>query len=219
VALNQSWSIVLNELGFVTLQPDDGGGLISSSTGFAEVHIGPKWTFCRHDNAGFVAATGLTFEIPCGAGGVYQDTGSLGLAPYISFAKNFGRLPYSWGSFNFMSTTGYSFGLDSQRSEFFYSSMHLDYDVANLHHFYPLVELNWFYYTKGGNRTNFGFEGADLVNFGSSGVSNQSYVTLAAGMRYKFTEACQIGGVVEFPISNDKGINDFRVTIDMIFRF
>jgi hypothetical protein len=219
VALSQQWSIVLNELGFVSLNPKNGDDVISSGTGFAEVRIGPKWTFCRHDNTGFVAATGLTFEIPVGSSRVFQNTGSLGLDPYITVAKNFGRLPNSWGSFNFMGEAGYSFGVDSQRSEFVHSSVHLDYDVANLHHFYPLVELNWFYYTKEGRRTNFGFEGADLVNFGSNGLVNRNYVSLAVGMRYKFSEAIQLGGAIEWPLSKEKGINDFRVTLDAIFRF
>jgi hypothetical protein len=219
LAFNSQWSLVVNELGFVSLNPKSGDDLISSGTGFAELRLGPKWTFYRNDNAGFVAATGLTFEIPTGSRRQFQDTGSLGLDPYITIAKNFGRLPNSWGSFNFMGETGYSFAVDNQRAEFLHSSVHLDYDVANLHHFYPLVELNWFYYTQGGRRTNFGFEGADLVNFGSSGLSNRSYVSLALGMRYKFSEAVQIGGAVEWPLSKEKGINDFRVTLDMIFRF
>jgi hypothetical protein len=219
IALNQQWSIVLNELGFVWLNPKNGDDVLSSDTGFAEVRIGPKWTFCRDDNAGFVAATGLTFEIPVGSDRVFQNTGNLGLDPYITVAKNFGRLPNSWGSFNVIGEAGYSFAVDSQRAEFLHGSLHLDYDVANLHRFYPLIEFNWFHYTKGGRRTNLGFEGADLVNFGSSSVGNRDYVTFAAGMRYKWSEAIQIGGAVEWPISKEKGINDFRVTLDMIFRF
>jgi len=219
VALNQQWSIVLNELGFVWLNPKNGDDIIHSDTGFAEVRIGPKWTFCRNDNAGFIAATGLTFEVPVGSSKVFQHTGTLGLDPYVTMAKNFGRLPNSWGSFNFIGETGYSFGVDNQRTQFLHASTHLDYDVANLHRFYPLLELNWFYYTKGGRFTNFGFEGADLANFGSSPIGNRSYVTLAAGMRYKFSEAIQLGGAVEWPLTKEKGINDFRVTLDMIFRF
>jgi hypothetical protein len=219
IALNQQWSIVLNELGFVSLQPKNGDDQVSSSTGFAELRLGPKWTFCRHDNTGFIAATGLTFEIPVGSNKVFQNTGTLGLDPYLTVAKNFGRLPNSWGSFNFMGEVGYSLAVDNQRAQFIHSSVHLDYDVANLHHFYPLVELNWFYYTTGGHRTDFGFEGADLVNFGSSNLVNRSYVSLALGMRYKFSESCQLGGAVEFPISKEKGINDFRITLDAIFRF
>jgi hypothetical protein len=217
VALSQQWSIVLSELGFVSLNPKNGDDLIPKGTGFAEVHIGPKWTFCRHDNSGFIAATGLTFEIPTGTR-AFQNTGTLGLDPYLTIAKNFGRLPNSWGSFNFIGETGYSFAVDTQRAQFLHTSAHLDYDVANLHHIYPLIELNWFYYTQGGRRSDFGFEGADLVNFGSN-VTNRSYLTLALGMRYKFSENCQLGGVIEWPLMKEKGINDFRVTLDAIFRF
>ena len=46
--------------------------------------------------------------------------------------------------------------------------MHLDFDVANLHRIYPLVELNWYHYNRSGKARDLNFEGADLVNFGSS---------------------------------------------------
>jgi hypothetical protein len=39
-------------------------------------------------------------------------------------------------SFNALNTFGYAFG-DSGRSDYFYNSFHLDYDVANAHRFYP----------------------------------------------------------------------------------
>jgi hypothetical protein len=219
LALNERWSIVFNELGFVSLNPKNGDDVISKSTGFAELHIGPKWTFYRNENRGAVAAAGLTFEIPAGSRKVFQDTGNLALDPYISYAKNFGRLPNSWGSFNFMGNLGYSVGVDDKRSEFLHASAHLDYDVANLHHFYPLIEATWFHYTKRGRLTDLGFEGGDLANFGSSSLDGRDYFILAGGMRYKFSENVQIGGAVEFPISKAKGIENFRFTLDMIFRF
>ena len=50
------------------------------------------------------------------------------LDPYFSIAQNFGRTEY--GSFNFMNTTGYTFRTDNTRSESFFSSFHLDYEIA-----------------------------------------------------------------------------------------
>ena len=98
---------------------------------------------------------------------MFQDTGTFSMTPYVSFAQNFGRSSY--GSFNFMDTLGYTFRIDSGRSNYFYNSAHLDYDVANLHKFYPMLELNWFAYTSSGNARAINQEGADLAKCGLNG--------------------------------------------------
>ncbi len=178
VALTDRWSIVMNKLGWVSLHPNDPIEGVSSQTGFAEVDIGPKWTFYRCESTGTILATGLTFQIPTGSA-ADQNTGSLGLVPYITFAQNFGRnWLQSYGSFNFMAEAGYNFSVDDQRSEYFQTSLHLDYDVANLHRIYPLVELNWFHMTKRGDARDLTFEGNDLVNFGSRDVTNRDLLTM-----------------------------------------
>lgn len=215
LAITDRWSIVMQKLGGVAIGPDN--NVFDDSTGFSEIWIGPKFTFWRGDCTGTLAAFGLTFQIPVGSDKVFQDTGSLSLSPYVSFAQTFGRSSY--GAFNFMSTAGYNFRTDSQRSEYLYTNLHLDYDVANLHKFYPLVELNWLYYTKNGGARNFDFEGGDLINFGSRNVSGNSFMSLALGGRYKFTECVQMGAAIEFPVTSRKDLMDYRLTFDLIFRY
>ncbi|HEY3394816.1 MAG TPA: hypothetical protein VGK58_19070, partial [Lacipirellulaceae bacterium] len=147
-----------------------------------------------------------------------QDTGDLSLSPYFSIAQNFWRTQY--GAFNFMNTTGYSFAVDSDRTDFFYLSAHLDYNIGNLGKFYPLVELNWTRYTFNGDARNFGFEGNNLFNFGSDGVAGKDDLTLAFGGRYKLSEAIQFGLAAEFSILGGyRHMDDFRLTMDMIFRY
>ena len=106
LALNEQFSVVINKLGFVSLHPDD-TTTYAKSTGFAELWIGPKWTFFRSPNSGTAIATGLTFQIPVGDGKVVQNTGDLTLDPYISFGQNISLK--SFGSLNFLSTTGLAF--------------------------------------------------------------------------------------------------------------
>src|SRR5207253_5545861 len=120
---------------------------------------------------------------------------NLSLSPYFSIAQNFGASSY--GSFNFMNTTGYSLGIDSKRSDNLYVSLHLDYDVANSHTIYPLIELNWNRYTFNGSARPLNFEGADLFNFGSTAVAGHNDLSLAFGGRYKFSEAVQVGLIGE----------------------
>lgn len=216
VAITDQWSFVMNKLGGVSINPG-GGSLVPSESGFAEIWLGPKFTFYRNTETGTVAAAGLTFQIPAGANSVGQDTGTLSLVPYITAAQNFGCTSY--GSFNAMGTLGYAFRTDDQRSDYFYTSWHLDFDVGNQHHLYPLVELNWVHYTQSGGAVPFNFEGGDLANFGSTDVSGRNNLSLATGLRYKFTENIQTGLAVQFPLVGTQDLNKFRLTIDLIFRY
>src|SRR5262249_50492033 len=157
------------------------------------------------------------FQLPAGDSKVFQNTGNLSVVPYVSFGQSFWRTQY--GTMDFLTTGGFAFATDNKRSEYFFWSAHLDYDVANWHRFYPLVEFNWWHYSQAGTAHPFGFEGADLVNFGATGVSGQNQYTIAVGARYKCSEMVQFGTAFEFGLGPTKGINDFRWTIDMIFRY
>lgn len=216
VALTERWSIVMNKLGGVSINPGSGSA-IPDETGLSEIWLGPKFTFLRNTDTGTLGAAGLTFQIPSGSSKVAQDTGSLSLMPYGVIGQNFGRS--SIGSFNVLNTSGYNFRIDNTRSEYFVNSLHLDYDVGNLHKFFPLVELNWFYFTRSGKDRQYGFEGADLVNFGSTDVNGRNNLTIAPGLRYRFNEHLETGGAVEFPLVGTKDMNAFRMTFDVIFRY
>src|SRR5262249_20575277 len=129
LALCENWSIVMNKFGFVSLNTHDTFDQYSDGTGFAEINIGPKWTFLRSDSTGTVRATGLNFQIPTSSRAA-QDTGTVGLDPYITAAQSFGR-QWGFGSFNFMGQAGYSFAVDDKRAEYFHTALHLDWNVAN----------------------------------------------------------------------------------------
>lgn len=219
VAITQNISLVINRLGFTTIQPRNPTPTIQSNTGFSEFLLGPKFTIIRSETSGTVAAIGLTFDIPCGNADVLQRTGHLALIPYFSIAQNFGKSQY--GSFNFMNTTGYQFRTDNTRTESFYSSFHLDYDVGGAHRFYPLIELNWRYYTRNGGNEPLNFDGNDLANFGSQNVSGLNELTLALGGRVKINNFWWWGLAAEFNVlgNSDRHLDAFRLTTDFIFRY
>jgi hypothetical protein len=216
VALTENWSFVMNKLGGVWINPGDNSPYPSEG-GFSELWLGPKWTFLRNSDTGTVVAAGVTFEIPTGPAKVFQDTGKLSVVPYITAAQNCFRTQY--GSVNFMDTFGYSFRCDGERSDFLYNSFHVDYDVANLHKIYPLLELNWFHYTRAGGERFLDFEGRDFANIGSRFVNNRNNLSLAIGMRYKFSEAVQAGLATEFPLNGTRDMLGFRLGLDLIFRY
>jgi hypothetical protein len=218
LALTDMFSLVVDKLGFVSTRPQDTVNGFTSSTGFAEFSLGPKFTFLRLDSCKTLLAAGLKFDMAIGSDTVHQDVGDVSLVPYVSFAQCLGKT--DWGTFNFMNTTGYSFAVDSKRSDFFYSSFHVDMDVMNLNKIFPLIELSWFHYTNnGGQGQFFGFEGADLFNLGSGGVAGHNNLILALGTRYKFAEWFQIGLGVELPLISPKDMEEYRLTMDLIFRY
>jgi hypothetical protein len=217
LAVTQRLSFVMTELGLIWMEPHDAVPGFSDAVGFAELRLGPKYTFYRNDSSNTIVAGGLNFDIPVGDQKVFQNTGSLSLEPYISAGQNFFKTSY--GSINVLDTLGYSVATDNQRTDFLFNSFHIDYDVANIHKIYPLLELNYFYDTSSGKATSVGFEGRDLFNFGSTGVSGQSTLSIATGVRYKFNECIQTGFAAEFPLTGQKQLLDYRLTFDLIFRF
>src|SRR5207245_254254 len=207
----------MTKLGWIWQEVHNPTGDFASHSGFSEIQLGGKYTFLRQENWGTLGAFGLTFEFPAGDKKVFQDTGSLSVRPYLSLAQSFGQSSY--GTFNVMTTTGGSFALDNKRSDFLYSGLHLDFDIANLHKFYPLIELNWAHYTSNGHARDLNFEGRDLFNFGATHVTGHDNVTLAVGGRYKFREWLQTGIATEWSVAGRKDLQDFRLTFDVIFRY
>jgi len=221
VALTERLSLVLNKLGWVWIDPHSPEGEFQRRSGFAEIWLGPQYTFIRNDCSNTLLAGGITFQIPAGSSRVFQDTGTLTVSPYLSFAQAFPKL--AWGTFHFMNTTGYALATDNQRTDYFYSNFHLDLDIANLHMFYPLIELNWVQYTRNGGARDLNFEGKDMINFGSRHVAGHGDLSLALGIRVKPLPSCewlQFGAAAEWSLVNPHtNLSDFRLTFDVIFRY
>ncbi|HUR54355.1 MAG TPA: hypothetical protein VMZ71_09500 [Gemmataceae bacterium] len=217
VALTDRWSIVFNKIGGLWLNPDDRSP-IAGDGGFAELWLGPKYTFVRNDAAGRVMAGGLTFQIPIGSKAVVQDTGTLSVVPYVSYAESFGK-DWKFGGINVMATTGYALSTNKMRSDYFYASGHVDWNLGNFDRFYPLAELNYTLYTTNGSANpNIGSEGRDLINFGGQAKGN-GMLSAAFGARAKLTEAAQMGAVFEIPIAGNRDLFRYRFTIDFILRY
>jgi hypothetical protein len=216
VAITDRWSFVFHKFGGISLDPGSGSPY-GSETSFAELWLGPKFTFWRSEETCSLAAGGLQFQIPTGSRGAFQDTGSLSLVPYVTYGQNFLR-DFQYGSFNTLLATGYAFSTTKGRSDYYWLSGHLDFDVLNLHRFYPLVELNWFLNTTNGNSTPIGSEGRDLINFGGQ-AKGTGLLTGAFGGRVKLTESAQFGAAFEIPIAGKRDLFRYRFTVDFILRY
>jgi len=217
VALTDRISLVIHKLGGLSINTGS-ASIYDGSTGFSELWLGPKYTLIRNEQSGSVLATGLQFQIPIGTRSVYQDTGSLSLVPYLSYAQN---LDFGWrvGSLNALVGTGYSFSVTAERSDYYYLSAQVDLDTFNNHRFYPLMGLNWQVVTANGKeRPFFGAEGRDLFNLGGL-ARGRGLMTWAVGARYKINEAAQLGAAFELPIAGPRDFFSYRFTVDFILRY
>lgn len=216
VAFTERLSLTINKLGAIAVSPSN-KAFYDSEFGFAEFWLGPKYTFYRDPQGGAVMSAGAIFQIPTGQAKVFQDTGSLSVVPYLSAGKTLFELG-NVGSLNGIANAGYAFSTNRQRSEYFYGTAHLDFDVRNNHRFYPIAEMNYFQYTRDGQSRAFSGEGHDLFNFGSQ-AKGASLVTGAVGGRFKITEAAQIGAAYELPLFGNRDVFRYRFTVDVIFRY
>lgn len=212
LAFNEYWSLVIHKFGFTTLDVGDdpvNPPLVPGGSGLTDLQIGPKFTFWRNRDTGTIAALGANFEIPTGSSRVLQGNGGA-VTPYLTAAQRI------W-DFNLMGAAGYRFGFSSQRADMFFVSGHIDYNFANK--FFPLAEINWYRYTKNGNRFASDVEGGDAFTVGSDNVKGNNLLTVALGARYKFSESFQIGAAYEFPVIKDNDLMRWRLNFDLILRY
>jgi len=215
LAITDRFSLVVSKFGLTGFSPA-GGSPLDSSFGFSEIHIGPKFAFYRDVETKTIITGGATFQLPYGSSKAFQDTGRLSIVPYLSAGRKLWDTRY--GTFNGLASSGYSFATNRQRSDYFYLSGHLDFDVGNKGRIFPLLEMNWIRYTTDGQARNLGVEGRDLGNFGSQ-RGGTGLLTIAAGARFKLSDRWELGGAFELPLVGSKDIFQYRFTFDLTWRY
>ena len=186
---------------------------LKPSNGWLDLAAGFKYTLIRDVENQFLFTVGIMYEMPSGAAQVFQRTGEGIFTPFITYGKQFAD---HW---HFMGTHGYSFGVDpGANSSFFYHSLHLDREINGW--FYPLVEMNFFQYTHGGNALPRAIgEGDGLLNLGTQGMNGRDLLTTAIGAKFKLSQNVMAGAAYEFPLSGYMGILNNRVTVDLVLRY
>ncbi|MBX7103215.1 MAG: hypothetical protein K1X57_03995 [Gemmataceae bacterium] len=175
---------------------------------------GLKYTVCRDVENQFLAAVGFMFEPQTGEASVFQSHGDGLFTFFGTIGKEFGCCNHA------ILNLGYQVPVDaSENSSFIYSQIHLDRQMWGW--FYPLMEVNWYHYTAGGNRglpAAIG-EGDGLINLGTTGVAGNDLVTMAFGAKAKINCHAEVGAAWEFPVSNRKDLIDNRLTCELILRY
>ena len=210
LALTERLTFIADKDGIATLSPS----AAPSQTGLLNVAAGLRYLFVRDVENQFLLSGGFMWEPQSGYANVFQSHGDGLLSFFATAAKEHP------GCFHSIVNVGFQQPIDSsENSRFFYTSLHFDKQVAGW--LYPLVELNWFHYTDGGNRglpPTLG-EGDGLLNLGTSGVAGNDLVTVAVGVSAILSDHVQAGLAYETPISNRKDLLDHRLLVELILRY
>lgn len=208
LAINERLSFIADKDGAARIAPRNG----PSTTGFLNIAAGFKYAFLRDVENQRIAAAGFMYEVPSGEAKVQQNQGAGAFALFLTGARQVGD---NWHVLN---TAGYYFPLqNSQGSSFLYNTFHIDRKIG---WFVPLAELNWFWYTSGGNRLPPAFgEGDGLINFGTRGQAGAHLVTAAFGAKALLRPWATAGFAFEVPLSNRNDILNQRLLVELILRY
>jgi len=172
----------VNKLGATWIEPNNGGPVgIGSSSGFSEIHFGPKVTSSAIATPAPRPPSAWSSSCPSAGASVLQDTGTLSLRR-TSLRPAFGKFQY--GSSTSMIHDRLRLRVDTPANDFLFSSFHLDYDIATAMCF-TLIELNGFSIPERQVPLDFGFAARDLFNSGSNGTAGHDELTVGRGFRWK----------------------------------
>lgn len=213
--------IATNDVG-ISFRPDKPipGTAFTDADGYSDLDVGIKYAIVDDPEHQFLLTPILTYAIPTGGRDVFQgdNSGIFDLA--VSAEKGFDR-------FHLIGNIGARIPVDTDRnSTSLHYSLHADYFVCR--YFIPLVEFNGWTVLDSppGNKgplaafnTALNTEGADLINFGSTGLETDTQAAIGVGFRSKLGKYVDFGLVYEHAVTSPKGAFEQRVTTDLIIHF
>ncbi len=192
-------------------------GFVTSSNpliddGWADLALGLKFALWRNPENQRLTSAGFTYELPSGEASALQGNGAGNLNVfYTSGRRVFDRV-------NWISGGGFRQPLDRvDESTVAYGSQHLSTNIGPKT--WALTELNVQKWTGSGQGGIPGVEGGDLFNFGSSGVSGNTIVTHAVGLKFKPRRNSEIGAAFEYPLTKRRDILDNRINVNWTVRY
>jgi hypothetical protein len=233
VALTDRLGLIATKDGYAEITPT---ATLPKDNGYANVALGLKYALINRPKSEGILSVGARYEAPSGnlrfrndqngrnlglpAGSAYiQGSGDGFLDVFFTGAKSFDKL-------GLQASIGHNTALDQDMdTSMLHWGAHADYEL--LPGFFPLVEFNGYTTTTDASRlrTNLlealgerrGFEGMDLVNFGSGRSGFVS--TFASGVRLRLNEHIMFGAVYEIPVTERRDIIAWRSTFDFIITY
>jgi hypothetical protein len=214
-AINERWGLMVRKLGFVKTNFEDS---LPEDSGLTNLSFGVKYAILAEPTIERYLTVGTSYEAPIGtldAGNIELQGGGSGMSDtFLSFSTRAGDKTA------FQASAGFDMALDSDHdNSFFHYSFHVDHEL--LPNLFGVFEGNLLTTIREAGRNDaslFGdFNGYDVFNFGSS--SGGTVVTLGGGARYRFSDYLLVGAGVEFPVTSDEDIVDFRIIADTTIQF
>ena len=217
-AVTDRLAIIATKDGWVDFKPK--GALAGlKSTGWADISLGLKYAAIDDKENQFILTPGFELELPIGSRDVFQGNGLGEWDLFLAAAKG-------WGDVSLMGNVGARVPNNMARD-----TMQLHYSAQLAYHasryFMPFLAANGFSVLNSGSQAGlgaltgapFGFEGFDLINFGSRAAAGSTQITGATGFRSKLVERVELGFAYERSLTNPRGVFDDRFTVDFVLRF
>jgi hypothetical protein len=229
LAITEDLAFIATKDGLVIYDADS--PVLKDDEDLADISFGVKYALIKMEEDNFIFTPALRYQAPVGANRIFQGWGDGVFIPSATLA---------WGidDFHVIGGLGGQAAIDHDKnSDSFFYNLHLDYAVLPM--LVPFLELNGMVWTRSGDgsanlRTKIGkvpvkaaqnllgagrFEGADYANLGSSGVTGDSLVTMAWGVRVPLTRNISIGAAYERALEGKKNSFKQRVTVATSFEF
>ncbi len=213
--------IATNDVG-ISFRPDNPipGTAFTNADGYSDLDVGLKYALIDDPAHEFLFTPILTYAIPTGGRNVFQGDNSGIFDVAFSTEKGFGM-------FHLIGNAGVRIPVDTDRnSTSLHYSLHADYYLNRF--FIPLVEFNGWTVLDSprGNKgplaafdTALNTEGADLINFGSTGLETSTQAAIGVGFRSKLCKYVDFGVIYEHTVTSPEGAFEQRVTTDLIIHF
>lgn len=184
--------------------------------GWADLAAGLKYNLISNVRDQRLLSAGFTYELPTGEHKARQGYGDGEFHLFLTGGMEI----FDRG--HWLTASGFRLAGDADdESDMWYWSNHFDYQVAD--RWYVLTEFNWFNWIGAGDGSSPfavpGVEGADLFNFGSTGVAGNDIVTNAVGVKFKRSRNTELGVAIEYPLTKRRDVTDNRLTVDWILRY
>lgn len=212
-ALTDNLSLIATKDGWVRMSFKGA----SNQEGFGDIGAGVKYTFLEDKECGRVAAVHLRYIAPTGENEVFQGEGDGFIQPGVSgaFALD--------DRFTLTAGADLRIAVDTDDSTMWDLDAQVDYRIDTEYgSWHPLLGVSMIMVLDARNRLPLAMEGQDYFVFGSSESSGETMVIGAAGLRFKPSQALEMGTTVQFPMdsgNNANAILDTRWTADAIVRF
>jgi hypothetical protein len=169
-----------------------------------------QYTVIRDVPDQFLLTAGIIWEAPSGSKDIFQGTGPVYLAPYLTAGKEF-------GCYHVLANVGYNFAAGSGRSitDSVYANLHLDRRLFGW--LYPLVEFSGTW-----NTTKVDLNLAERPGFIEFGRfdNTSSMVTVAPGVNTVLVQNhLELGAIYETPIWSQHNFNFNQVLVKVILRY